>query len=83
MPEMKVQSAFAWQLDDTPEQWRVDVLVKRYPSKTTDKKGVTKHHKSGTAALAFLMDSTDGWSIIEIESFDVEKYEELYGELSQ
>ena len=83
MPEMKVQSACAWQLDDAPEQWLVDMLVKRYPSKTTDKDGATKRHEEGTAALAFLIDSADNWHIIEVESFDVEKYKELYGELSQ
>ena len=81
MPEMEVQNAFAWQVEDNPTQWRVDTLAKRYPSTTTDKDNIVHHDEAGTAALAFLLDTSDGWRVVEVESFDIEEYKQLYGEL--
>lgn len=83
MPEMEVQSAFAWQVEDIPGQWRADALVERFPSKVIDKDNVVHRHEAGTAALAFLLDTSNGWHVIDIESFDINEYQELYGEPSQ
>ncbi|MBR5950538.1 MAG: hypothetical protein IKZ87_03795, partial [Actinomycetaceae bacterium] len=80
MPEMKVLSAFSWQKEDTPKQWRVDALVERYPSTFVDKEKKVHRDEGGTAALAFLLDSSNGWRVVEVESFDIEEYEKMYGE---
>ena len=81
MPEMEVQSMYAWQIEDTPEQWRVDTLVERSPSTVINKDKSVRQRQGSTTALAFLLDMSDGWHVVEVESFDIEKYVELYGEL--
>lgn len=83
MPKMEVQSAYAWQVEDTPERWRVDMLVKRSPNTVINKDKSVRHREGSTTALAFLLDMSDGWHVVEVKSFDIEKYVELYGELEQ
>ncbi|MBR5950526.1 MAG: hypothetical protein IKZ87_03735, partial [Actinomycetaceae bacterium] len=66
MPEMKIKDAVAWHYEENAEQIRVNVVAERYPHISRKSDGTITNHEGETTALAFLLEFTDDWHIVDV-----------------
>lgn len=78
MAEMTVDDVVVGPAKDDPKHWNVHLVATRYPHTIIDADNKVHNIEGETTALAFLLDTSNGWQILKVEIFEPEQFYELY-----
>lgn len=80
MANMTLDDAVAGSVEGNPGRWNVHLVATRYAHTIVDTDNKIRNIEGETTALAFLIDSSNGWQILKVEIFEPELFYELYPE---